>query len=55
MRVLYIVPYVPNLISVRPYNLIRTLSERGHDVTVRTLWTTPARESRCRQIARRLL
>ncbi len=41
MRVLYIVPYVPNLISVRPYNLIRSLSERGHDVTVRTLWTNP--------------
>lgn len=41
MRVLYIVPYVPNLISVRPYNLIRALSEQGHDVTVRTLWTTP--------------
>lgn len=41
MRVLYIVPYVPNLISVRPYNLIRALSQQGHDVTVRTLWTTP--------------
>jgi polysaccharide biosynthesis protein PslH len=41
MKVLYIVPYVPNLISVRPYNLIRYLSERGHDVTVFTLWTTP--------------
>lgn len=40
MRVLYIVPYVPNLISVRPFNLIRTLSQRGHKVTVRTLWTT---------------
>jgi polysaccharide biosynthesis protein PslH len=41
MKVLYIVPYVPNLISVRPYNLIRTLSERGHQVTVYTIWATP--------------
>jgi polysaccharide biosynthesis protein PslH len=41
MKVLYIVPYVPNLISVRPYNLIRSLTKRGHDVTVFTLWATP--------------
>lgn len=41
MKVLYIVPYVPNLISVRPYNLIRSLTEQGNEVTVLTLWTTP--------------
>jgi polysaccharide biosynthesis protein PslH len=41
MNVLYIVPYVPNLISVRPYNLIRSLTALGHQVTVYTLWTTP--------------
>lgn len=40
MRILYIVPYVPNLIRVRPYNLIRNLSRRGHQVTLATLWTT---------------
>jgi sugar transferase (PEP-CTERM/EpsH1 system associated) len=39
MRILFIVPYVPNLIRVRPYNLINKLSERGHRVTVLTLWT----------------
>lgn len=37
MKVLFIVPYVPNLIRVRPYNLIRFLSELGNDVTVLTL------------------
>jgi sugar transferase (PEP-CTERM/EpsH1 system associated) len=37
MDILYIVPYVPNLIRVRPYNLIRSLTERGHRVTVMTL------------------
>ncbi len=36
MRILYIVPYTPNLIRVRPYNLIRYLSARGHEVTVLT-------------------
>ncbi len=40
MHILYIVPYVPNLIRVRPYNLIRQLAKRGHQVTVATLWTS---------------
>jgi polysaccharide biosynthesis protein PslH len=40
MDILYLVPYVPNLIRVRPYNLIRHLSEQGHRVTVLTLWST---------------
>ena len=39
MKILFIVPYVPNLIRVRPYNLIRYLSEHGHCVTVLTLWS----------------
>lgn len=39
MRILFVVPYTPNLIRVRPYNLIRALGERGHDVTVLTLAT----------------
>lgn len=40
VRVLFVVPYPPSLIRVRPYNLIRQLSARGHQVTVATLWTT---------------
>jgi len=40
MRILFVVPYVPSLVRVRPYNLIRQLSESGHEVTVMTLWTT---------------
>ena len=39
MNILFIVPYVPNLIRVRPYNLIRCLAARGHEVTVLTLWS----------------
>lgn len=38
MRILYVVPYVPNLIRTRPYNLIRHLAKL-HDVTVVTAWT----------------
>ncbi len=38
MRVWYIVPYPPSLIRVRPYNLIRQLNARGHQVTVFTVW-----------------
>jgi polysaccharide biosynthesis protein PslH len=39
MRILFVVPYTPNLIRVRPYNLIRALGECGHEVTVLTLAT----------------
>ena len=39
MDILYIVPYVPNGIRVRPYQLIKVLGRLGHRVTVFTLWT----------------
>ena len=38
MRILFIVPYVPNPVRVRPYELIRGLARRGHRVVVATLW-----------------
>ena len=37
MHILYIVPNTPNLIRVRPYNLICNLTAQGHLVTVMTL------------------
>jgi glycosyltransferase involved in cell wall biosynthesis len=37
MRIAYIVPYVPNLIRTRPYNLINQLAALGHEVAVFTL------------------
>jgi glycosyltransferase involved in cell wall biosynthesis len=40
MNVLFIIPYVPTLIRVRPYNLIKSLVARGHRLTLATLWTT---------------
>jgi hypothetical protein len=37
MKIAYIVPYVPNLIRTRPYNLILSLANLGHEVDVFTL------------------
>jgi len=45
MRILFVVPYVPNLIRVRPFNLIRQLSALGHQVTVLTLTSNPAEQA----------
>jgi glycosyltransferase involved in cell wall biosynthesis len=39
MNILFIVPYVPTLVRSRSYNIIRSLSNRGHGVTVLTVWT----------------
>jgi polysaccharide biosynthesis protein PslH len=39
MKILFVVPYVPSLIRVRPYNLIRSLARRGHKITLLTLWS----------------
>jgi len=42
VKILFIVPYVPTRIRTRPLNLIRSLIEAGHEVTVATLWTAEA-------------
>ncbi len=34
MHVLFVTPYIPSLIRVRPYNLIRSLAELGHRVSL---------------------
>lgn len=39
MNILFVVPYVPTPIRVRPYNLIRHLSQLGHRITLLTIWT----------------
>lgn len=50
MRILFVVPYPPNLIRVRPYNLIRHLRDLGHDVTVATLWTSDEERAAIEQL-----
>jgi polysaccharide biosynthesis protein PslH len=40
MKLLFVVPYIPNQIRVRSYQWIRTLLNRGHDVTLLAVWTS---------------
>lgn len=40
MNVLFIAPYVPTLIRVRPYNFVLHLARAGHRVTLAALWET---------------
>ena len=42
MHILFIVPYAPTLIRVRPYNLIKSLVARRHRLTLVTLWADQA-------------
>ncbi len=37
MNILFVVPYVPDLVRVRPYQFIRSLLRRGHGITLATL------------------
>lgn len=41
MRILFVAPYTPNPIRVRPYSLIQALLDQGHELTVATLWESP--------------
>ena len=40
MHILFVIPYVPTPIRVRPYSLLNALMALGHDVTLATLWST---------------
>ncbi len=42
MRILFVAPYVPSLIRVRPFQWIKSLTELGHTVTVVALGTDGA-------------
>lgn len=37
LKILFISPYLPSLIRVRPYNFIKFLAERGHHITLLAL------------------
>ena len=50
MNILFIVPYVPNLVRTRPYNLIRHLSAKGNRVTVFTVWANEQERSDLTQL-----
>jgi glycosyltransferase involved in cell wall biosynthesis len=50
MHILFVVPYAPNLIRTRPYNLIRSLHRRGHAITVLTLWESAQERESLRRL-----
>jgi len=50
MRILFVVPYTPNYIRVRPYEFLRALLRAGHEITLATLWTSPAEEADLRRL-----
>ncbi len=50
MRILFIVPYVPTPIYVRPHNLLHTLARRGHRLTLLTLQTRREEETHIRAL-----
>ncbi len=50
MQLLFVVPYAPTPIRVRPYNLIKSLVARGHRLTLATLWTDQAEREGLRQL-----
>lgn len=51
MHILYIVPYTPNPIRVRPYQFISALARRGHQVTLATLWENDGEQRDLHQLA----
>jgi glycosyltransferase involved in cell wall biosynthesis len=40
MNILFIAPYAPDPVRVRPYEFVRALLRRGNDVTLAALWTS---------------
>ena len=51
MNILFVVPYTPSAIRVRPYNLIKALTARGHRLTVFTQWTNAQEQADARALA----
>ena len=42
MKVLFVTPYVPSRVRVRPFHLIHELANQGHEVSLATVITDPA-------------
>lgn len=50
MKILFVAPYVPNRIRVRPYQLIRTLVRRGHEVALLAVQSSGQEEDDLREL-----
>jgi polysaccharide biosynthesis protein PslH len=51
MNLLFVAPYVPSLIRVRPFNFVKALARRGHRITLATLVETEEERASLRVIA----
>lgn len=50
MRILFVAPYTPNPIRVRPYEFLAALLRHSCDVTLAALWTSPAEQEDLRRM-----
>lgn len=50
MKLLFVIPYAPSPIRVRPFSIIRELASRGHKVTVATIWTDDSEREDIRRL-----
>lgn len=52
MRILFLSPYPPSLIRVRPFNWIKHLAARGHQITLLALVSSAQEAADLKQVAR---
>jgi glycosyltransferase involved in cell wall biosynthesis len=51
MNIMWVLPYAPTPIRTRPYNLIRSLVERGHQLTLAVVWETEEEQVELERLA----
>jgi glycosyltransferase involved in cell wall biosynthesis len=51
MDILFVVPYVPSPVRVRPYHLIRALARRGHRIMLATVWASAGERTELDRLA----
>jgi glycosyltransferase involved in cell wall biosynthesis len=51
LKILFIVPYVPDRIRTRPFHLIKALASEGHRVTLATLWSDREESAAAQRLA----
>ena len=54
LKILFVVPYVPNRIRTRPFHLIKALASEGHRITLATLWSNHKEYEEAKQLGENL-
>ena len=50
MKILFIIPYTPSLVRVRPYQIIRHIKAQGHHVTLAAITTNQSEKNELLQL-----